>query len=637
MSKYFNSCYAEFIFKSRYSRWIEEENRREDWPETVKRYFDYIQKHIQTKHNYDISADRAWIEPMVLNLEVLPSMRALMTAGPALERDAICGYNCAYVDVDNQRAFDEILVILMSGTGVGFSVEQYNVDKLPVVSEHFERSDTTIKVRDSKAGWGRALKELISLLYSGQIPTWDLSELRPAGARLKVMGGRSSGPGPLNDLFNYSVQLFKSAKGRRLTALECHDFICKIAEIVVVGGVRRSALISLSDLSDTRMQSAKSGTWYNTHNYRSLANNSAVYFDDTPMDLFMEEFKALYLSGSGERGIFNRDASKCIVGWNGRRETDFNFGTNPCSEIILRPKQFCNLTTAVVRSTDTLIDLKKKIKAATILGTWQSTLTHFKYLRKVWQDNTEEERLLGVSINGIMDNELLYGDYREACFSELRLVAIQTNQVLADSINIPRSTAITCVKPEGTTSQLADCASGLHKRYAPYYIRRVRQDNKDPLTDFMIAQGVPNEPAIGNPNVTIFSFPQAAPKEALVEEKGAIWNLELWKDIQKNYTEHKPSITLTVKKNEWLDVQAWIWKNMNIMSGISLLPDISDGVVYKQMPYEEISEAEYLKLVAAMPKSLDWNKLKDFEKEDTTTSAREFACVGNVCEVVGSA
>jgi len=629
--------YEEFIYKSRYSRWIEEENRREDWPETVKRYFDYFEKHLKEKHNYDIGPDRSWIEPMVLNLDVLPSMRALMTAGDALERDAICGYNCAYLAVDNQRAFDEILVILMSGTGVGFSVEDANVSKLPIVSEHFERSDTTINVQDSKAGWGRALKELISLLYAGQIPTWNLSRLRPAGARLKVMGGRSSGPEPLNDLFNYAVNLFKGAKGRRLTALECHDFICKIAEIVVVGGVRRSALISLSDLSDTRLQTAKSGTWYTTHGHRQLANNSAVYFDDTPMDLFMEEFKALYLSGSGERGIFNRDAARRIVGWNGRRKTDFNFGTNPCSEIILRPNQFCNLTSVIARETDNLEKLKIKVKAATIMGTWQSTLTHFKYLRKVWQENTEEERLLGVSLNGIMDNELLYGEYREAIYSELRLVALQTNEVFANAIGIPKSTAITCIKPEGTTSQLADCASGLHKRYAPYYIRRVRQDNKDPLTDFMIAQGVPNEPAIGNPNVTIFSFPQRAPNNALTAEKGAIWNLELWKDIQKNYTEHKPSITLTVNKNEWLHVQAWLWDNMNIMSGISILPNIADGVTYKQMPYEEISETEYLKLAAQMPKSLDWDKLKDFEKEDGTTGSREFACVGNVCEVIGSA
>lgn len=629
--------YEEFIYKSRYARYIEEESRREDWPETVDRYFNYIAEHLWKKHSCNIDEDIHWIKPMVLNLEVLPSMRALMTAGPALERDATCGYNCAYLPIDNQRAFDEILDILMSGTGVGFSVEEHNVSKLPIVSEHFERSDTTIIVQDSKAGWGRALKELISLLYTGQIPSWDLSRLRPAGARLKVMGGRSSGPEPLNDLFNFAVNLFKTAKGRRLTPLECHDFVCKIAEIVVVGGVRRSALISLSDLSDTRLQTAKSGTWYTTHGHRQLANNSAVYFDNTPMDLFMDEFKALYLSKSGERGIFNRDAATRIVGWNGRRETDFAFGTNPCSEIILRPNQFCNLTTAIIRAEDTLEDMKKKVKAATILGTWQSTLTHFKYLRKVWQDNTEEERLLGVSLNGIMDNELLRGDYRETIFSELRLCALQTNEIHAKSIGIPKSTAITCVKPEGTTSQLADCASGLHKRYAPYYIRRVRQDNKDPLTQFMIDQGVPNEPAIGNKDVTIFSFPQAAPKGAMTEEKGAIWNLELWKDIQKNYTEHKPSITVTVKENEWLDVQAWIWKNMNIMSGISLLPDIADGVVYKQMPYEEISEAEYLKLQVAMPKSLDWSKLKDYEKEDQTTGSREFACVGNVCEVIGSA
>lgn len=636
MNKDLPTAYQQFIHLSRYAKFNEELNRRETWQETVARYFDYMQEHILEKHNYDISLDRKWIEPMVLDLQVLPSMRAMMTAGPALKRDAICGYNCAYIPIDNPRAFDETLVILMSGTGIGFSVEQANVDKLPTVSEHFERSDTTIIVQDSKAGWGRALKELISLLYTGQIPTWDLSRLRPAGARLKVMGGRSSGPGPLDDLFNYAVNLFKTAKGRKLTPLECHDFVCKIAEIVVVGGVRRSALISLSDLSDTRLQAAKSGTWYNTHGHRQLANNSAVYSDGTPLDLFMEEWKSLYLSGSGERGIFNRDASKRIVGWNGRRETNHAFGTNPCSEIILRPNQFCNLTTVICREEDNLEDLKLKVNAATIMGTWQSTLTHFKYLRKTWTENTEEERLLGVSLNGIMDNELLFGDTREAILQELRDYAVKANKIVSEAIGITQSTAVTCIKPEGTTSQLADCASGIHKRYAPYYIRRVRQDNKDPLTDFLKASGVPWEDAVGNPSVTVFSFPQKAPRGSVTGEKGAIWNLELWKDFQKNYTEHKPSITVTVAKDEWLDVAAWVWKNMDIMSGVSFLPAITDEIVYKQMPYEEISEAEYLKLVAEMPKSLDWSRLSEFEKEDQTTSSRDFACVGNVCEVIGS-
>lgn len=630
------TAYQQFIHRSRYARWDEDKKRRETWPETVKRYFDYMQEHIQEKHNVDISGDRAWIEPMVNRLEVLPSMRALMTAGQALKRDATCGYNCAYVAVDSPRAFDETLVILMSGTGVGFSVESENVNKMPVVSEHFERSDTTIIVQDSKAGWGRAFKELISLLYTGQIPSWDLSRLRPAGAKLKVMGGRSSGPGPLNDLFNCTVNLFKVAKGRRLTPLECHDLICKIAEIVVVGGVRRSALISLSDISDTRLQSAKSGAWYDTHGHRTLANNSAVYNDGTPLELFMDEWKSLYLSGSGERGIFNRDASKRIVGWNGRRSTDWAFGTNPCSEIILRPNQFCNLTTVIAREDDNLQALKNKVKAATILGTWQSTLTHFKYLRKTWQDNTEEERLLGVSLNGIMDNDLLYGDVRQSILIELKDHAVMVNKTCADFIGIPQATAVTCVKPEGTTSQLADCSSGIHPRYSAYYIRRVRQDNKDPLTAFMAAQGVPNEPDVKNPNVTIFSFPQKSPKGHCGHLK-ALDHLELWKDFQKYYTEHKPSVTITVNKSEWLDVQAWVWKNMEIMSGASFLPAIEDGVIYKQMPYESISEAEYLKLEAAMPKSLDWDKLAEFEKEDQTTSARDFACVGNVCEVIGSA
>ena len=630
------TAYQQFIALSRYARFIDELGRRETWEETVSRYFNFMQSHLKEKHNFDITEDRKWIEPMVLDLQVLPSMRALMTAGEALKRDATCGYNCAYVPVDSPRTFDEILYILMCGTGVGFSVEQQYVDKLPIVSEHFEGSDTTIVVQDSKAGWGRAFKELISLLYIGQVPTWDLSKLRPAGAKLKTMGGRSSGPGPLNDLFNFAVNLFKTAKGRKLTSLECHDLICKVAEIVVVGGVRRSALISLSDLSDTRMQSAKSGNWYNTHDHRQLSNNSAVYHDGTPLDLFIDEWKSLYLSGSGERGIFNRDASKRIVGWNGRRKTGFSFGTNPCSEIILRPNQFCNLSTTIARAGDNLEDLSKKVKAAAILGTWQSTLTHFKYLRKVWQENTEEERLLGVSLNGIMDNELLCGEMCDIYLQELKLVAVNTNEAYAKAIGIPQSTAVTCVKPEGTTSQLADCASGIHSRYSQYYIRRVRQDNKDPLTQLLIDSGVPNEPDVKNPNVTVFSFPQKAPNKPV--QLTAVEQLRLWKEYQVNWAEHKPSMTVTVKKYEWLDVASWVWANMDIMSGISFLPDIEDGtVVYKQMPYEKINEDEYLKLEAAMPKSLAWERLGEYEKEDQTTSSRDFACVGNVCEVIGSA
>lgn len=629
------TAYQQFIFMSRYSRWIEAENRRETWPEAVKRYFDFMVEFLEEKHNYKISADmRRELESAVLNLHILPSMRALMTAGPALKRDNICGYNCAYLPIDDLRAFDESLVILMSGTGVGFSVEERYTSKLPTISEHFERTGSTIKVEDSKAGWGRALRELLALLVAGQIPAWDVTELRPAGARLKVMGGRSSGPEPLVSLFSFCVQLFTGAKGRRLTSLECHDLVCKIAEIVVVGGVRRSALISLSDIDDVRIRNAKSGQWWQTHSHRALANNSAVHPDSLPLETFIDEWKALYLSGSGERGIFSRAASDRIVRSNGRREPGQEWGTNPCSEIILRPNQFCNLTSVICRSGDNLDVLKWKVQLAAILGTWQSCLTNFKYLRKRWKDNCEEERLLGVSLNGIMDayDVLQHSEWLQ----QLKGIAINANKVTAASIGIAPSAAITCVKPEGTTSQLVNCPSGLHGWYADYYIRRVRQDNKDPVTAFLKASGVPNEPCAVNPSgVTIFSFAIKGNSGDSERPRSALEQLEFWKTIQLNYCEHKPSITVTVKEEEWLDVAAWVWRNMDIMSGVAFLPD--SNTVYAQMPYEAITEDKYNELIDIIPQTIDWSKLSEFEAEDTTTSGREFACTGDVCEVVGSA
>lgn len=628
--------YQQFIHMSRYSRWRDDLGRREMWDETVERYCDYMADHIKEKHGFDIvqSGDYEKVYDYIYKLKVMPSMRALMTAGPALARDAVCGYNCAYLEIDDPRAFDEVLVILMSGTGVGFSVESRCVDKLPIVSEHFEKSSTVIVVEDSKSGWGRALRELISLLYAGQIPAWDLSKLRPAGARLKVMGGRSSGPEPLNDLFKFCVQTFQNAKGRRLTTLECHDLVCKIASIVVVGGVRRSALISLSDLSDTRLQTAKSGQWYVTHPYRALANNSAIHSDNMPMDLFMDEWKALYQSGSGERGIFSRDAAVTLMENNPYRDPNHQWGTNPCAEIILRPMEFCNLTSVSVRPEDTLDELAEKVRVASMLGTWQSTLTHFKYLRKRWKDNCEEERLLGVSLNGVFNNELAYKNTE--ALEYLRSQARLENAKWAATLNIPVSASITCVKPEGTTSQLNNVPSGIHPAYAPFYIRRVRQDNKDPLTQFLKDSGIPYESCVMNPkDVTVFSFPIAS--GCSVNKISALEHLEVWKTNQLHWSEHKPSVTVTVRSDEWLDVAAWVWKNRSIMSGVSFLPDPTEGgVVYQQMPYEEITEAEYEKLNAAMPKTLDWSKLSEYEKYDTTTSAREFACVGNTCEIVGT-
>ena len=648
MNNYLPTDYQTFIATSRYARWIEEEQRRETWPETVSRYFDYMEDHLAEKHSYMLSDElRAELEEAVLNQDIMPSMRALMTAGPALDRCHVGGYNCSYVPVDSPRAFDETMYILMCGTGVGFSVERHNIEKLPIVNEDMHETDTVIKVGDSRPGWAKSLRELISLLYAGQIPKWDTSEVRPAGARLKTFGGRASGPAPLENLFNFCIKKFKGAAGRRLYPIECHDIMCKIGEVVVVGGVRRSALISLSNLNDDQMAHAKSGQWWDEpqkniyrEGQRALANNSVAYKEKPQMGTFMREWLSLYESGSGERGIFNRQSAQKQAAKNGRRDAEQDFGTNPCSEIILRPYQFCNLSEVVVRASDTQQTLTEKVRLATILGTFQSTLTDFKYLRKIWKTNTEEERLLGVSLTGIMDNAMMSGKSAHlgmnigATLNALKEQAVVTNTAMSEQLGIPQSAAITCVKPSGTVSQLVDSASGIHARHNPYYIRTVRADNKDPVTQFMISQGIPAEPDVTKPDsTTVFSFPMKAPTGAVCRnDMTAIEQLELWLTYQRHWCEHKPSVTITVKEHEWMDVGSWVYEHFDEVSGISFMP-FSD-YVYQQAVYQDCTVEEYGEMLKQMPKSIDWVKLQEFEKEDHTSGGRELACSAGVCEVV---
>jgi ribonucleoside-diphosphate reductase alpha chain len=575
------------------------------------------------------------IEEAILSLEVMPSMRSLMTAGPAAARDNISMYNCSYIAVDNIVAFDEAMHVLMCGTGVGFSVERQYVQKLPEVPDLFD-SDTNIVVKDSKEGWSKALRQVIALLYSGEIPTWDVSRVRPAGARLKTFGGRASGPAPLIDLFNFTINTFKSAQGRKLSSIECHDIMCKIGEVVVVGGVRRSAMISLSNLSDDRMRTAKSGAWWDNNPHRALANNSVAYSEKPDSLSFMREWMALVESGSGERGIFNREAAKNQAAKNGRRDATYDFGTNPCSEIILRSGQVCNLTECVVRATDNIESLEKKVRIATILGTIQSTYTKFPYLRKMWQRNTEEERLLGVSLTGIMDNPLLTtrNSGLEKTLGHLKDVAINTNIEWAERLGIPVSTAITCVKPSGTVSQLVDSASGIHSRHSPYYIRTVRGDNKDPLTQFMKDQKIPSAPDVMKPDqTTVFSFPQKAPDGAVcTKDTTAIEQLEMWLMYQRHWCEHKPSVTINVRSDEWFEVGAFVYKYFDEMSGVSFLP--FNEHTYQQAPYQDCGKHDYHELLSLMPKKINWEDLANYEKEDNTAGSQTLACSGDSCEIV---
>jgi ribonucleoside-triphosphate reductase len=632
-SNYLPTEYQAFIHMSRYSRWLPEENRRESWDETVSRLVTFFRSSVE---NVD---EKTWEDTRdaILSLQVMPSMRAMMTAGKALEKEHIAGYNCSYIPIDNPKAFDEVLYILMNGTGVGFSVERQYADKLPTVPDKkFEHTEDVISVVDSKEGWAKGFRDLISYLYTARIPKVNVSKIRPAGARLKTFGGRASGPQPLVDLFDFTITKFKEARGRKLSSMECHDIVCKTGEVVVVGGVRRSALISLSNLSDQRIRKAKMGEWWNDNPQRALANNSVAYTEKPDVGIFMKEWLSLYESKSGERGIFSRSSAQAKAAENGRRDASWAFGTNPCSEIILRPNQFCNLTEVVVRSADTMKSLTKKIQIATFLGTVQATFTNFGYLRKRWQNNTEEERLLGVSLTGIMDSPLMNGreDGLEKRLETLRSVAVEANKYWAEKFGINQSTAITCVKPSGTVSQLVDSASGIHARHNPYYIRTVRGDNKDPLTEFMIDAGIPNEPDYLKPDhTTVFSFPMMAPKGSVCRhDMTAIEQLEIWKIYAKHWCEHKPSVTISVKEEEWVPVGAWCWENFQYLSGVSFLP-FSDHT-YQQAPYQDIDEKEYRKLAKKMPDNIDWQKLQDFEKEDNTKGSQELACTAGVCELV---
>lgn len=638
MSKNLPTLYQDFIHLSRYSRWLEKEGRREYWNETVKRYFDFFEDYLRENNKFKLSASvRQELEQAVLDLEIMPSMRALMTAGEALKRDNTAGYNCSYVAVNRVRAFDEILYILMCGTGVGFSVERQYVEKLPTIAEHFTESDTTIIVQDSKAGWAKAYKELVSLLIGGQIPKWDLSKVRPSGARLKTFGGRASGPKPLEDLFRFTCDTFKRAAGRKLTSIECHDIVCKIAEIVVVGGVRRSALISLSNLTDERMREAKTGAWWEANPQRALANNSVAYKEKPEIGVFMDEWVSLYKSKSGERGIFNRQAAqKTVAKLGDRRDPNYEFGTNPCSEIILRDREFCNLTEVIVRPNDTKETLARKIRLASILGTWQASLTYFPYLSSDWNKNCEEEALLGVSLTGIMDNAIMQGRIQSELvqtLTDLKQTAIDTNKEWAKKLGINAAAAITCIKPSGTVSQLTDAASGIHARHNEYYIRTVRADRKDPLCQMMIDLGFPAEPCVMKPDsVMVFSFPMSAVGSVTRNDMSAIEHLELWLTYQRHWCEHKPSITITVREHEWMEVGAFVYRHFDEISGISFLPHSDHS--YRQAPYQDCTKEQYEELLSKMPRDVDWSILQNYEKEDKTVGTQTFACSGDKCELV---
>eukprot|EP00918_Siedleckia_nematoides_P005223 GHVU01011528.1.p1 GENE.GHVU01011528.1~~GHVU01011528.1.p1 ORF type:complete len:633 (+),score=30.25 GHVU01011528.1:1273-3171(+) len=629
MSNQLPTDYQAFIHKSRYAKYFDGEGR-ESWGKTVSRYMDNVVRRVTGDNSYIND-----IEQAILGQEIMPSMRAMMTAGPALDRDNTAGYNCSYLPVDDPKSFDEAMYILLCGTGVGFSVERQFISKLPEVPELFQ-SESVVVVKDSKEGWAKGFRQVLALLWAGEIPKWDVSRVRPAGARLKTFGGRASGPAPLVELFNFAVSTFKAAQGRKLSSMECHDLMCFIGQIVVVGGVRRSAMISLSNLSDDRMRHAKSGQWWETAGHRALANNSVSYTEKPDMETFMREWLALVESKSGERGIFNREASKKQAAKFGRRDPNHEFGTNPCSEIILRPYQFCNLTECVVRATDTVEDLERKVKLATILGTIQSTMIKFPYLRKVWQNNTAEERLLGVSMTGIMDNPLMTNKNKglEKTLEHLRSIAVATNAEWAELLGIPASASISCVKPSGTVSQLVDSASGIHARHSPYYIRTVRGDSKDPLTQFMIDQGIPNEPCVMKPDSTVvFSFPVKSPELAVTRnDMTAVEQLELWLTYQRHWCEHKPSVTISVRDTEWMSVGAFVYEHFDEMSGVSFLPH-SDHT-YQQAPYQDCTKEEYQEMLALMPDSIDWEELNDYENEDNTVSMQTMACSGDSCEIV---
>lgn len=629
--------YQNLIHVTRYSRWSDEAMRRETWDETTKRCVNFwLARGLINNTIYNELYDS------IYGLQVMPSMRCMMTAGEALARDNVAGYNCAFLSISDVASFAEMMYILMCGTGVGFSVERQYTNKLPELPSELHNSRTTIVVGDDRIAWARGFQMLLNCLYLGEIPQWDLSELRPAGSRLKTFGGRSSGPGPLEDLFKFTTSVFRRAVDddrRRLTSVECHDICCKIGEVVVSGGVRRSALISLSNLSDDRMRMAKSGNWYDATPWRALANNSATYTERPDSSIFIDEWRSLIQSKSGERGIYNVRAAQRQAARSGRRRTDFHFGTNPCSEIILRDMQFCNLSEIVARPADSLDNLLDKARLATIIGTLQSTLTDFRFLRTDWKRNCEEERLLGVSLTGITDHPVLNGGNGTAVLAdwleEIKDVCIATNREWADSLGINRSTAITCVKPSGTVSQLVNSASGIHTRYARYYIRRVTLDTKDPVCQMLKDSGFPGKPASSQHDRSwLFEFPMKSPDTCLTRhDLSALEQLELWMVYQEHWCEHKPSCTIYVKDSEWMDVGAWVYRNFDKISGLSFLPSIDGETIYAGVtPYEEIDEQTYEQLKAVLPK-IDWSLLLKYETTDETTSSRELACTAQSCEI----
>lgn len=631
--------YQNFIAVSRYSRYINEESRRETWDETAARYITFISEQVEKYNGYTLSKDlKKKLFNSIVELKVMPSMRALMTAGEAAERDNLCVYNCSFIPVNSPRAFDEALYVLMNGTGLGFSVESKYTLHLPAVNEHFELSETTIVVDDSKGGWAKSFRELLALLWQGQIPNFDVSKVRPAGARLKTFGGRASGPEPLVDLFQFTTSIFKNAAGRQLTPQECHDIMCKVGEVVVVGGVRRSALISLSDINDRDMAKSKSGSWWESAPHRRLANNSAVYDSKPSVGVFLEEWSALYESKSGERGIYNRENARRSAKKTGRRNADLVQGLNPCAEINLREYGLCNLSEIIVEADDTLESLLDKVETATIFGTLQSTLTRFKYLRKIWKDNAEDERLLGVSLTGQFSHPVLNGseglDKTAEWLNKMREHAILVNAKYAKSLKINPSASITTVKPSGTVSQLTNSASGMHPWHSEYYIRSVRADNKDPLTQFMKDHSIPCEPDVMAPDTTsVFSFPIKAPAGAIVADNlTAIEHLEIWKVYKQNWTEHNPSITVSVDEHEWVEVANWVYDNFDDVGGISFLP--KSNHTYKQAPYQECTKEEYEEILSKMPASIRWQDLALYEYEDNTSGSQTLACTSGSCDIV---
>jgi ribonucleoside-diphosphate reductase alpha chain len=634
------SLYQQVIFKTRYARWVEEEGRRENWDETVKRYCDYFEDHLKEKHSHKIPRKvLKEVYDSIYNLEVMPSMRTLMTSGKALESAEVANYNCAFLVVDAVRAFSEHMYVLMCGAGSGFSVERRFTEKLPEVPEELHPSDTTIIVADSRKGWCAAYNQYLNLLFAGNIAKVNVDKVRKEGTRLKTFGGYASGPGPLLDLFKHTEEIFRGAQGRQLRPIEVFSIMCYIAQIVVVGGVRRSATIALFDKDDIEMRTAKSGYWFNDpkRKHYAMANISAVFETKPAAAEFMDIWRDLVASKAGEPGILNRKAL-----WEGAeaigRATRYEdgsripYGVNPCSEIVLQPYSFCNLTGAAIRPEDTLEDIKKKVRVATIIGTWQATVTDFDYLRKVWQSNVEDERLLGVCLAGIMDHPVLSQTTEESARweNELRELAWEVNKSIAEDIGINTTASVTAIKPAGNSGELYDVASGIHPRYAPYYIRSIRQSNGDPMTEFLKATGIPHEVSVQNARDSIFYFPVKSPEGAIcAKDRTAIQQLEHWLHMKRNYATHTISATVYVREHEWIAVGAWVYDNFNEVTGLSFLP--YDDHIYQQAPYTPCSAEDYEKARGKMPEEIDWSLLKHFEQSDSTTVSQEFACTGGSC------